>query len=68
MGYEMTQGCLPRGDRRDLAELGITDLVLDRAELRAEYDFASGGMTVDFQAVSGDWPNCAAMPISTISR
>jgi len=54
MGYEMTQDCLPRGDRRDLAELGITDLALDRAELRAEYDFASAGMAVDFQAVSGD--------------
>lgn len=53
MGYEMTQDCLPPVERQDLAELGITDLVLDRAELRAEYDFASGGMTVDFQAVSG---------------
>lgn len=53
MGYEMTPDCLPRAEQRSLAELGITDLVLDRAGLRAEYEFASAGMAVDFQAVSG---------------
>lgn len=54
MGYEMAQACLSRGEQRDLAALGITDLVLDRGEIRVEYDYASAGMLVDFHAVSGD--------------
>lgn len=53
MGLEMAPGCLSARDREDLAEFGIVDYVLDRGEIRIEYDYASAGMDLTFQAVSG---------------
>jgi hypothetical protein len=50
LGFEMGDGCLSEPDLRDLAEIGITEMVLDRGQIRLEYDYASAGMTLDVRA------------------
>lgn len=54
LGFELGHGCLDARERRDMARLGIADLVLDRGQMRLEYDYASAGLTVDFLAQSSD--------------
>ncbi|WP_306046226.1 hypothetical protein [Nioella sp. MMSF_3534] len=50
LGFELGDGCLSERDRGDLAEIGITEMVLDRGQIRLEYDYASSGLTLDILA------------------
>ncbi|MGI3186871.1 hypothetical protein [Nioella aestuarii] len=50
LGFELDDGCLSAREREDLAEIGITELVLDRGQMRLEYDYASSGLTLDILA------------------
>jgi len=52
VGFELGEGCLETRDRSELAEMGITQTVLDRGQIRLEYDYASAGLTVDVLAQS----------------
>lgn len=54
IGVEMTDDCIPASDRRELAEIGLTEFALDRVELRLNYTFSSGALDLDFQAVSSN--------------
>lgn len=52
VGFALGDGCLDRRDRSELAQMGITQTVLDRGQIRLEYDYATAGLTVDLLAQS----------------
>lgn len=52
LGFEVGDGCFVRSAQADLAQVGITETVLDRGQIRLEYDYATAGLTVDFLAQS----------------
>jgi TPR repeat protein len=60
MGVEVGPGCLSARELDDLAETGITELVLDSGRVRLEYDYATAGLRVDLQAVSGNLAEVSA--------
>lgn len=52
LGFEVGDGCFVRSAQADLAQVGITETVLDRGQIRLEFDYATAGLTVDFLAQS----------------
>ncbi len=52
MGAEVGPGCFSESDLEDMAQMGLSRLVLDRGHLDLDYRFSTGAMSVEISALS----------------
>lgn len=58
MSLHVANGCFDASERRGLADIGLSDIDIDRASVRLDYTFATGALDLEFEIVA---PGLAAV-------